>query len=134
MSQMTLGIIDEVEQDLIDSTYTKKVSIPLYVPQYRKPYVHEMYNFTKTKKLIDEINKSSVDDEIKQFLIMAAHRHTVIDFSKVADYYAHSSKEVQELIEKQALVIVDFNKAIEYGYVRLNDDIANQYIKDNGNG
>jgi hypothetical protein len=33
-------------------------------------------------------------------------------------------------MEKSALIIIDFNKAIEYGYVQLNDEIAEQYLED----
>lgn len=131
MDQLSLGITNESELDLIDSTYTKKISIPLYVPNYRKPNIHELTDFSKTKKLIDEINNSEIDYDIKQFLIIAAYRHTVIDFSKVADFYAHSDIFIQGLMEKQALVIIDFDKAIECGYVRINEAIADQYLKDN---
>ena len=48
----------------------------------------------------------------KQFLMAAASRHIVFHYSKIANFYAHSSKECQELMEKSALVIIDFNKAI----------------------
>ena len=63
------------------------------------------------------------------FLIYAAYRHTVFDYSKIADYYAHSSKEIQELMEDSALVIIDFDAAIEKGYVKLTKDIAAAYEK-----
>jgi len=35
-------------------------------------------------------------------------------------------------MENSALVIIDFNKAIENGYVKLSEEIANQYRKQNG--
>jgi hypothetical protein len=54
----------------------------------------------------------------------------VFNFSKIADYYAHSSSEMQELMEQSALVIVDFDKAIEYGYVALNNQLSNQYLEE----
>jgi len=50
----------------------------------------------------------------------------------MADYYANSNKEVQGLMENSALVIIDFNKAIELGYVKLSEEIANQYAQDYG--
>ena len=45
------------------------------------------------------------------------------DYSKIANFYAHSSRECQELMENSALVIIDFNKAIENGFVRLTEEI-----------
>ena len=50
-----------------------------------------------------------------------------------ADYYAHASKEMQELMEDSALVIIDFGKAIEKGYIRLSDEIRNEYTREYGN-
>ena len=35
---------------------------------------------------------------------------------------------MQELMEDSALVIIDFNKAIELGYVKLSEEIASQYL------
>jgi len=46
------------------------------------------------------------------------------------DYYAHSNSEMQQLMEQSALVIVDFDKAIEYGYVALNNQLSNQYLEE----
>ena len=51
----------------------------------------------------------------------------VFNYSKIADYYAHSNKEMQQIMEQLALVIIDFNKAIEYGFVKLQKDIQNEY-------
>ncbi len=66
------------------------------------------------------------------FLVDCARRHYVFNYEKIADYYAHSSKEMQQLMEKSALVIIDFEKAIQYGYVKLCDDIKKQYLEDYG--
>ena len=37
---------------------------------------------------------------------------------------------MQELMEKSALVIIDFDKAIEYGYAILNENLSNQFLED----
>jgi hypothetical protein len=79
-----------------------------------------------------EIDKSNLSYEEKNFLIDAAKRHTVFNYEKIADYYAHASKEMQQLMERSALVIIDFEKAIEYGYVKLSDDIRKQYLEEYG--
>ena len=131
--QPTLDIFDTKEDELIESTYTKKIDIPLYVPKYQKPSVHELFDHTKTLKLVQRINESSVSDEEKKFLTYAAYRHTVLNFAKIADYYAHSSAEMQDVMEQSALVIVDFDRALENAYVVLNNELSNQYA-DEQNG
>jgi hypothetical protein len=62
----------------------------------------------------------------------AARRHNVFNYEKIADYYAHSSKEMQELMERSGLVIIDFEKAIQNGYVKLCDEIRKQYLEEYG--
>ena len=54
---------------------------------------------------------------------MAASRHIVFNYAKIADYYAHADKEMQELMEQSALVILDIDDAIANGYVKLSKDI-----------
>jgi 1-aminocyclopropane-1-carboxylate deaminase/D-cysteine desulfhydrase-like pyridoxal-dependent ACC family enzyme len=83
----------------------------------------------KTKQLIREIEQSGLPKEEKDFLIEAAKRHSVFHYERIAEYYAQSSREMQELMEKSALVIIDFGKAIELGYVRLCEEIKNQYME-----
>lgn len=128
--QQKLDIFDQDEQELIDSTYTKKVDVPLYVPKYEKPNIFELFDHMKAMKLIKQINESNVTENEKRFLTFAAYRHIVFNFSKIADYYAHSNAEMQDLMEQSALVIVDFDKAIEYGYVALNNQLSNQYLEE----
>jgi len=82
--------------------------------------------------MIVEIDKSNVSIEEKMFLIEAARRHTVFNYEKIADYYANASKEMQELMERSALIIIDFEKAIEYGYVKMCEEIRKQYLEEYG--
>jgi len=121
----------EIESDTkLDSKYTSKIKAPIYTPNLNKPSVFKLYDNTKTKELIKNIKKSNINDDEKVFLIEAAKRHTVFNYSLIADYYVNSNKEMQDLMEQSALVIIDFDKAIEYGYVKLSEDIAEQYLKD----
>ena len=69
------------------------------------------------------IKNSNVSEEEKKFLKLAASRHIVFNYAKIADYYAHASKEMQELMEQSALVILDIDDAIANGYVKLSKDI-----------
>lgn len=112
-------------QKKVDDKYTMKVEIPQYLPSAIKPSIAELCDTTKYAKLIREIEQSSVSDEDKKFLKFAAARHIVFNYGKIADYYAHADKELQELMEKSALVIIDVDDAIANGYVKLSKDILN---------
>lgn len=114
------------EQDQ-ENPYTQKVESPVYEPKGEKPELAELFNTQKTDELVAEIEKADVPVDVKAFLTLAAQRHTVFDFGKIAEFYCHSPKSVQELMEKSALVIIDFNKAIENGFVQLSKDIAELY-------
>lgn len=106
-----------------DERYTDKVGAPIYTPSEKCPFVGELYDKAKYDALIRQIDASNVSEQEKNFLKLAASRHIVFKYSKIADYYAHASKEMQNLMERSALVIIDFNKAIEYGYVKLSQNI-----------
>jgi len=132
-----LGFDDDFLSELLgdlsvglEDAYTKKVEIPLYEPKGDKPEVTELYNDEKTFDLVDGVKNSRLPQAEKDFLMLAAGRHTVMNFELIANYYAHSSKECQELMEDSALVIIDFEKALEKGYVTLSDKISEQYLKD----
>jgi hypothetical protein len=120
---------DELSLDGEDK-YTSKITAPLYEPKNKIPHILELLDDSKTKRLIIEIENSSVSEEEKKFLIEAAKRHNVFDYSKIADYYAHSTPEMQNLMERSALVIIDFQKAIQLGYVKLSEEVIQQYIND----
>lgn len=121
----------DIQIEEADSIYTKKVTPPQYLPSRQKPNIMSLCNDTKANKLINKIKNSNVTDEEKQFLINAAKRHLVFNYSKIADYYAHSNKEMQELMEESALVIIDINDAISNGYVKLTKNIE-KIMEDTG--
>ena len=112
-----------------DDTYTRKIVAPTYDPKNEKPLIDDLFDTKKADELIHKIKQADLTEEELMFLSHCALRHTVYDYSKIADFYAHSSKEIQELMEDSALVIIDFDKAIENGYVKLTKDIAAAYEK-----
>lgn len=121
------GEITDTEQK-----YTKKIQAPIYEPKNKKPHIFELCDKYKTNRLIRQIESSNVSEEEKTFLIDAARRHYVFNYEKIADYYAHSNKEMQDLMEKSALVIIDFEKAIQLGYVKLSEEVKKQYLQEYG--
>lgn len=110
-------------QEEVDDKYTTKVNIPQYLPTNDKPSISELFNDIKYKQLLSNIAKADIPEEEKEFLKLAATRHIVFNYARIADYYAHSNKEVQKLMEESALVIIDINDAIANGYVKLSKNI-----------
>lgn len=130
MNKNQMSFLEPIIKEVIDRKYNTKVNAPIYEPKNKRPFIQLLIDERKCKKLIQEIESSSVSDEEKSFLVKSAYRHSVFNFRMIADYYAHASPEMQELMEKSALVIIDFDKAIEYGFAVLSDEIAEQYIED----
>jgi len=112
--------------------YSNKIEAPIYEPKNLKPHILELVDKEKTRRLLREIDNSNLSIEEKTFLTDAARRHNVFNYEKIADYYAHSSKEMQNLMERSALVIIDFEQAIQLGYVKLCEEIKSQYLEDYG--
>jgi len=111
--------------ETVEERYSRKIDIPIYEPSNTKPATQELYDDTRTQALVSEIQAApTLSESEKQFLILAAQRHTVFHFARIADWYAHGSPDLQRLMENSALVIVDCNRAIELGYVQLTQAIA----------
>lgn len=114
-----------------ESQYTKKIEAPVYEPKRdNQPEEYTLIDWDKYDDLLQEIESSCAPCQAKEFLKMAATRHIVFDYGEIAEYYAHASKEVQELMERSALVIIDFNKAIDNGYTKLKSDIYEIMLED----
>ena len=116
---------------VVDNTYTRRLNVPQYTPIAVKPSLQSLTDLTKYGQLVRNIKRSNVSEEEKAFLMLAAARHIVFNYSLIADYYAHADKERQELMEQSALVILDFDDAIANGYVVLGDAIA-KMLKESG--
>ena len=54
---------------------------------------------------------------------MAAARHYRFNYKKIAEYYVEASEEMQRLMEKSALVLIDYDDAIKNGYVKLSQKL-----------
>jgi hypothetical protein len=119
-------------KDDSEKKYSSKIESPIYEPKNKKPHLLELCDKSKTHRLMKKIEASSLSYDEKMFLMDASRRHLVFNYEKIADYYAHSPKEMQNLMEESGLVVIDFHKAIEHGYVKLCDDIRKQYLEDYG--
>lgn len=112
--------------------YTRKIDIPIYEPSSERPSIPSLYDDTYAQSLIAQIVVcEEIDDNEKSFLKLAAMRHVVFNYSKIADLYAHGNAALQRLMEDSALVIIDFNRAIELGYVKLTNQISEMIADEN---
>lgn len=125
---LTIPIFEEEEND---DNYSRKIEAPIYEIKGEKPAINELTSIEKYKNLLIKISESEISEEEKEFLRLAAARHIVFDYSKIAEFYAHSNKDVQLLMESSALVIIDFDKAIEEGFVKMTKEISEQYSDEN---
>lgn len=114
--------------------YTLEVSTPIYEPSERPPEIKDLIDTSKFEYFTKKINTLSLEEDAKQFLYNAAHRFNVFSYKKIADFYAHSELELQQIMEELGLVIIDFEKAIELGFVDLTKDMQEQVKKIKGNG
>ena len=120
-----------IEEKDKENNYTQKVDIPTYEPSENKPDIKDLFDDSKAFELIDKIKKAKLPQAEKDFLMLTAGRHVVLNFQLIADYYAHSEKETQELMEASALVIVDIDNAIANGWVNLSKKLDEIYDEDN---
>jgi hypothetical protein len=113
----------DLSEENTEELYTDKIKGLLYEPSQEKPNIKELVSDSKTKKLIEKIKNSNLSNEEKDFLILAAQRHLIFNYSNIADYYAHSEKDMQNLMEESALIIIDSDKALELGFLELQNKI-----------
>jgi hypothetical protein len=115
-----------------EKKYSSKIEAPIYEPKNKQPHLLELVNKEKTHRLMKEIESSNLGIDEKMFLMDAARRHNVFNYEKVADYYAHCTPEMQQLMERSGLVLIDFENAIQYGFVKLSEEIKTQYLTEYG--
>lgn len=104
--------------------YSKKVDVPHYEITGEAPDIAELFDRSKMLALLDDIeNDTGITEEEREFLRLAATRHVVFNYRKIAEYYAAASPAMQGLMEDSALVIIDFDRAIANGYVNLSKTV-----------
>jgi len=98
--------------------YTFTVNVPVYEAKGECPNVLDLVDMSKADKLLHLIENSDVVGFEREFLLRACYRFDRFHFERIAEFYCHATPEVQELMEELALVIIDFDQAIEKGYVK----------------
>jgi hypothetical protein len=127
-------LLTDLNQEPFDLDLTPKYIQDLKVPQYEivgdEPNITQLLDTTKTQKLNEQIDDADITDDLKHFLKAAATRHTVFDYSKIAEFYPHQTPEVQQLMEQSVLIIIDANDAIANGYAKLSNTLSDLQLQD----
>lgn len=124
---MRPGNYEDGEEEVgLSDNYSRKIESPVYGVTGECPPVAALCDRSKTEQLLAEIERTELPEEVAAFLRFAAERHTVFKFRSIAEFYAHADAATQDLMERSALVIIDFDDAIERGFVALNRDILRE--------
>ena len=106
------------------SAYSGKINVPQYEIVGEEPEVLELFDDTKTARLIKNVESSNAPNDVKEFLKLAAQRHTVFSYRKIAEFFPHQTKEIQQLMIESVLIIIDFEDAMKNGYVKLSERLG----------
>ena len=119
--------IELPEEKEYNNKYSIKINPPVYTKKKeKKPKLSECVDLAKYNQLKKEIESNkNISDEERTLLLLASTRHICFNYENIAEYYCHCSDETKSLMEKNALVIVDINKAIEFGFVKYTEEIIN---------
>ena len=122
LTQFGFEKIEDDFKDDFDPTdpYTQKIQTPVYEPTGEDVTISDLVDTSVRDELVRQIQMADIPEDVEEFLTMAAQRHLRFNYHNIAEYYANAPAEVQELFEDSALVIIDYDKAIEKGYVKLN--------------
>ena len=112
---------DEPKNDEGDGFYTDAVNLPQYDPVGDCPEISELCDIEKYEELCEKISNADLKPDMRNFLYRAAARHIGFNYKVIANFYAHQPKEIQELMEDSALVLIDINDAIRNGYAELSE-------------
>lgn len=114
--------------------YTRRIESPVYEPTGDRPPLGELFETDQRDRLVAGITEyetaGRIPADVAEFLRAAAERHVRFRFDRIAEYYAHAESDTQQLIEDSALVIIDFDRAIELGYVKLTEQLLAQFDVD----
>lgn len=126
------AILTESPIDGPDTNYSRTIEAPVYHPTGDKPETTEMYDAGYTSTLLSEIDSTELPSDVREFLVAAAHRHTVFKFDRIAEFYAHADPATQRLMERSGLVIIDYDDAVANGFVQLDKRLAELYDAEHG--
>lgn len=121
-------LLFDIDDNFNRDRYTNVIPKIQYVPKERTaPSEFSLYNTDKYDSLVKDIKGKNLPKDVEKFLLLSATRHIVFNYARIAEYYCHANKDIQELMEKSGLVIIDFNDAMENGYIELTKHLEELY-------
>lgn len=115
-----------------DDIYTDKIESPVYEPTGPEPPLADCYDAERFEELRERVAEADIPEDVRQFFHLAAHRHIVFDYENIAEWYAHQDPEVQAVAEALTLVIIDYDQAIEQGFIDFAEDTLDGVGGDDG--
>jgi len=115
--------------------YVNTAQIPIYEPPAdgRVPEPDELVvNCEEVDALVELVEALDVPEEYRRVFRLAAYRFARIDFRRMADYYALADPAVRDVMERLALVIVDVDRAIEVGLIKLTNRLREILLDEHG--
>lgn len=121
-------LLFDIDDDFNRDRYTNVIPKIQYVPKERTaPSEFSLYNTDKYDSLVKDIKDKNLPKDIEKFLLLSATRHIVFNYTRIAEYYCHANKDIQQLMEKSGLVIIDFDDAMENGFIDLTKHLEELY-------
>lgn len=114
----------------LETKYSQAVKVPQYEIVGDEPQLSELVDKTKATQLRNEILKANLPENLEEFLLTAVARHLVFNYAKIAEFYPHQTLEVQKLMERLVLIIIDADDAIANGYASFKQTIDDLLIED----
>jgi hypothetical protein len=125
------AILNEVKAYIIPDTgdvYQQSISVPGYDEAGAQVTTEELVDRTLYDDLMIRIGEAAgISQHERDFLLLAATRFLLFDYSKIARYYVSASQEMRKLMERCGLVIVDIDQAIESGLTHLIKALRDRY-------
>lgn len=104
----------------LDNTkYNHKIDCLTYNPSNIKIELKDCYDQEQYKKLIEKIDNSSLSQEKKSIYKLLATKFIIFNYQNIAEYYCNIENNVErDLFERLAFVIIDIEKAWDYGFIK----------------
>lgn len=107
----------------MEEKYSRKFAIPPFEPSDADYSLNDCVDVDRYVQLLESINESLNKGEITKseakFLKICASRWIKFHYGKTAQWYATKASSVmKDLLEKSAMVLIDLDKATEYGIIK----------------
>lgn len=111
-----------------DNTYSSKLSLPVFEDNGNDVHLKECVNVDKYITLLQEIESqykaSKITSEEYKFLKLCSTRWIQFNYANVAQYFIHASPEMQKLLQRNTMVLIDVDDAFKNAVVK-----SKNYIK-----